>query len=47
MALGLEVVLADGRILNGLSKLKKDNTGTTCATCSSARSTLALSPRRR
>src|SRR6478609_8670852 len=27
MALGLEVVLADGRILNLLSKLKKDNTG--------------------
>jgi D-lactate dehydrogenase (cytochrome) len=27
MALGLEVVLADGRILSGLSKLKKDNTG--------------------
>lgn len=27
MALGLEVVLADGRIINGLSKLKKDNTG--------------------
>lgn len=27
MALGLEVVLADGRILNNLSKLKKDNTG--------------------
>ncbi|HEY0233846.1 MAG TPA: FAD-binding oxidoreductase [Afipia sp.] len=27
LALGLEVVLADGRILNGLSKLKKDNTG--------------------
>src|SRR6476661_4398863 len=27
MALGMEVVLADGRILNGLSKLKKDNTG--------------------
>jgi len=27
MALGLEVVLADGRILNDLSKLKKDNTG--------------------
>ena len=27
MALGLEVVLDDGRILNGLSKLKKDNTG--------------------
>src|ERR1700692_573648 len=27
MALGLEVVLADGRILNGMSKLKKDNTG--------------------
>src|SRR4051795_2389600 len=27
MALGLEVVLADGRILNSLSKLKKDNTG--------------------
>src|SRR5437879_4455264 len=26
-ALGREVVLADGRILNGLSKLKKDNTG--------------------
>src|SRR5437868_7350463 len=27
LALGLEVVLPDGRILNGLSKLKKDNTG--------------------
>jgi len=27
MALGIEVVLADGRILNLLSKLKKDNTG--------------------
>lgn len=27
MALGLEVVLADGRVLNMLSKLKKDNTG--------------------
>jgi D-lactate dehydrogenase (cytochrome) len=27
MALGLEVVLADGRILNTLTKLKKDNTG--------------------
>jgi D-lactate dehydrogenase (cytochrome) len=27
MALGLEAVLADGRILNLLSKLKKDNTG--------------------
>ena len=27
MALGLEVVLTDGRILSGLSKLKKDNTG--------------------
>src|ERR1700674_1834166 len=27
MALRLEVVLADGRVLNGLSKLKKDNTG--------------------
>jgi FAD/FMN-containing dehydrogenase len=27
MALGLEVVLADGRILNALTKLKKDNTG--------------------
>src|SRR5436309_2813977 len=27
MAIGLEVVLADGRILNSLSKLKKDNTG--------------------
>src|ERR1700760_355061 len=27
MAMGLEVVLADGRILNLLSKLKKDNTG--------------------
>src|SRR5579863_1006203 len=26
-ALGLEVALADGRILNGLNKLKKDNTG--------------------
>jgi FAD/FMN-containing dehydrogenase len=27
LALGLEVVLADGRILSNLSKLKKDNTG--------------------
>src|SRR6201992_1312163 len=27
MALGLEVVLSDGRVLNVLSKLKKDNTG--------------------
>src|SRR5258707_14138291 len=27
MAAGVEVVVADGRILNGLSKLKKDNTG--------------------
>ncbi len=27
MALGLEVVLADGRVLNALTKLKKDNTG--------------------
>ncbi len=27
LVLGLEVVLADGRILSGLSKLKKDNTG--------------------
>ena len=27
LALGLEVVLPDGRVLNGLSKLKKDNTG--------------------
>jgi FAD/FMN-containing dehydrogenase len=27
MALGLEVVLPDGRVLNSLSKLKKDNTG--------------------
>jgi D-lactate dehydrogenase (cytochrome) len=27
MALGLEVVLADGRVLDVLSKLKKDNTG--------------------
>src|SRR6185312_1316833 len=27
MAIGLEVVLADGRVLNLLSKLKKDNTG--------------------
>src|SRR6478736_3874437 len=26
-AVGLEVVLADGRVLNNLSKLKKDNTG--------------------
>jgi FAD/FMN-containing dehydrogenase len=25
--IGLEIVLADGRILNGLSKLRKDNTG--------------------
>jgi D-lactate dehydrogenase (cytochrome) len=27
LVIGLEVVLADGRIWNGLSKLKKDNTG--------------------
>jgi FAD/FMN-containing dehydrogenase len=27
LALGLEVVLADGRVVNGLSKLRKDNTG--------------------
>lgn len=27
MVVGLEVVLADGRVLNSLSKLKKDNTG--------------------
>jgi FAD/FMN-containing dehydrogenase len=27
LAMGLEVVLADGRVLNGLSKLRKDNTG--------------------
>ena len=27
LCLGLEVVLADGRILNGLKKLRKDNTG--------------------
>ncbi len=27
MAFGLEVVLADGRVLNALTKLKKDNTG--------------------
>jgi D-lactate dehydrogenase (cytochrome) len=27
LALGLEVVLADGRVMNNLNKLKKDNTG--------------------
>ena len=27
LCLGLEVVLADGRVLNGLSRLRKDNTG--------------------
>ena len=27
LVLGLEVVLADGRIMHGLNKLKKDNTG--------------------
>src|ERR1700759_1769060 len=27
LVLGLEVALADGRMLNGLNKLKKDNTG--------------------
>ncbi len=27
LVLGLEVVLADGRVLNGLGKLRKDNTG--------------------
>lgn len=36
MALGLEVVLPDGRTLNGLSKLKRTIPATTCATCSSA-----------
>jgi FAD/FMN-containing dehydrogenase len=27
LVLGLEIVLADGRVMNGLSKLRKDNTG--------------------
>jgi FAD/FMN-containing dehydrogenase len=27
LVLGLEIVLADGRVINGLSKLRKDNTG--------------------
>src|SRR6516225_2979091 len=27
LVLGVEVVLADGRVMNGLSKLRKDNTG--------------------
>ncbi|WP_158814008.1 FAD-binding oxidoreductase [Methylocapsa sp. S129] len=27
LVMGLEVVLADGRVMNGLSKLRKDNTG--------------------
>jgi FAD/FMN-containing dehydrogenase len=27
LVLGIEVVLADGRVLNALSKLRKDNTG--------------------
>jgi FAD/FMN-containing dehydrogenase len=27
LVIGLEIVLADGRIINGLSKLRKDNTG--------------------
>jgi FAD/FMN-containing dehydrogenase len=27
LVLGIEVVLADGRVINGLNKLKKDNTG--------------------
>jgi FAD/FMN-containing dehydrogenase len=27
LAIGLEVVLADGRVINGLSKLRKDNSG--------------------
>src|SRR3954464_14839025 len=27
LVLGVEVVLADGRVMNGLNKLKKDNTG--------------------
>ena len=26
-SIGVEVVLADGRVINGLSKLRKDNTG--------------------
>ena len=49
MALRLEVVLADGRILSSLSKLKKDNTGfTTCAIFSLVpRARSASSPQRR
>ena len=35
-ALGLEVVLADGRVLDDLSKLKKDNTGYDLKNLSSA-----------
>ena len=46
-ALGLEVVLADGRVLHNLNKLKKDNTGYDLKNCSSApKARSASSPRR-
>ena len=48
MALGLEVVLADGRVLNNLVEAQKDNTGYDLqATSSSApKARSASSPRR-
>ena len=47
LVLGLEVVLADGRVWNGLRALRKDNSGYDLRTCSSARRVRsASSPRR-
>ncbi len=37
LSLGLEVVTSQGEIWDGLRGLRKDNTGTICAICSSAR----------
>ena len=46
-ALGLEVVLADGRVLNNLNKLRRTTPATTSRTCSSApKARSASSPRR-
>ena len=47
LVLGLEVVLADGRVLDGLKSLRKDNTGYDVKPCSSApKARSASSPRR-
>src|SRR5215472_10197477 len=47
MALGVEVVLADGRVMNLLSKLKKDNTGYDLRNLIIAAATLKLFPKPR